>query len=69
MQRIEDECVGCTSIGLYCLGNSCPNRNVIRYYCDRCGCEEKLYYYNGLELCQECLLTEFDVVEGSDDWY
>ena len=66
MQRIEDECVGCTTIGLYCMGSGCPNRNVIRYYCDNCGCENKLYYYDDEELCEECLLEKFEVVDGSD---
>lgn len=66
MQRIEDECVGCTDIGLYCLGDTCPNRNVIRYYCDYCGEEEKLYYYDNHEICKECLLKNFEVVNGSN---
>ena len=65
MKRTENECVDC---GLPCLGNSCPNRNVIRFYCDRCGEEAKLYHYNSEELCESCLLKEFDVVEGSE-WY
>ena len=63
MQRIENDCVGCE---LYCLGNSCPNRNVPHYYCDDCGREDKLYYYDSEELCEECLLKKFEVVEGSD---
>ena len=63
MHKIEDECVNC---GLYCLGSNCPNRNVVRYYCDHCGCEDKLYYYDGEELCKECLLKNFEVVDGSD---
>lgn len=66
MQIIENECVGCTSLGLYCIGSSCPNRNVIRYYCDYCGGEEKLYHYDNLEICEECLLKQFEVVEGTD---
>lgn len=66
MKKIEDECLGCTDLGLSCMGVSCPNRNVIRYYCDRCGCEDKLYYYDDEELCEECLLKNFEVVEGSD---
>lgn len=65
MKKIENECVSC---GLPCLGNSCPNRNVIRFYCDRCGEEGKLYYYDSEEICKECLLKEFDVVEGTE-WY
>ena len=65
MQRIENECVSC---GLPCLGDSCPYRNVIRYYCDNCGDENKLYHYDNLEICGECLLKHFEVVNGSDYW-
>ena len=65
MKRILDECVGCPpEIG--CFGSSCPYKNVVRFYCDRCGEENKLYHYDGEELCEDCLLKEFDVVEGSD---
>ena len=63
MKKKENECVSC---GLPCLGNSCPNRNVIRFYCNRCEEEDTLYYYDGEELCQNCLLEEFKIVEGSD---
>lgn len=63
MIKYENECVSC---GLPCLGDICPNRNVARYYCDRCGNEEKLYHYDNKELCEECLLKNFEVVEGSD---
>lgn len=67
MKRIEDECVGCPpEIG--CFGNSCPYKNVVRFYCDRCGEEEKLYDYYGEEICLDCLLKEFEVVKGSDCW-
>ena len=63
MQRIENECVDC---GLPCLGDSCPKRNILHYYCDNCGNEEKLYHYDNDELCEECLLKNFEVVEGTD---
>ena len=65
MKKIENECVDC---GLPCLGNSCKYRNVVRFYCDRCGEEETLYRYGDEELCQYCLLKEFEIVEGSDGW-
>lgn len=65
MQRVESECVGCPP-EMGCLGNSCPNKNVVRYYCDCCGCEDKLYYYDNEELCEECLLKNFEVVDGSN---
>ena len=66
MRKIEDECV-CCEPDLHCLGNSCPNRNVVRFYCDKCGNEETLYHYEDMELCECCLLDEFDIVEGSED--
>ena len=66
MKKIESECVGCTSVGLYCLGSSCPNRSVVRFYCDCCGYETKLHHYDGKELCKDCLAEEFEVVEGSE---
>ena len=68
MRKVENECVSCIDIGLYCLGMRCPNRKVVRFYCDRCGCEEKLYRYEDEELCRDCLLEKFDIVEGSDNW-
>jgi hypothetical protein len=62
-----NECVDC---GLPCLGDSCPNRNVMHSKCDFCKVENvKLRRYNGYEICEECLLKEFDVVEGTDEWY
>lgn len=67
MRKIENECVCCPS-ELGCLGNSCSNKNVVRFYCDRCGNETTLYDFGGEELCQHCLLEEFDIIEGSDEW-
>ena len=53
MQKIENDCVGC---GLPCLGNSCPHRNAVHLYCDKCGLEvEELIDYDGQEICSKCL--------------
>lgn len=53
------ECNGCPE----CIG--CWRRHSDYYYheCDRCGCTEKLYKYDGEELCAECLLEEFEEVD------
>lgn len=60
MEKTFDECVGCTDLGLPCIGSSCPNRNVTRFYCDECGEElTEIYDYNGMELCEDCILKEF----------
>lgn len=65
-----NECVDCRGSGLPCLGNSCPNRNVMHSKCEFCKDEDvKLYHYNGYEICESCLLKEFEVVEGTDEWY
>lgn len=66
MKSIENECVGCRELGMYCLGSSCPNRKVVRFYCDKCESEATLYHYNDEELCQDCLLEQFEVVDGSE---
>ena len=64
MKRIENECVDCD---LPCLGPTCPNRNVVRYYCDKCKNEDyPLFHYDGEELCAACLLENFEIVEGTD---
>lgn len=63
MKRIENDCVSCD---LPCMGRSCPYRNAVHYYCDCCGNEDKLYHYDDEELCAECLLKNFEVVDDSD---
>lgn len=64
MKIVSNECVGCD---LPCF-DSCPYKNVDRFYCDRCNEEETLYNYFGEELCKDCILKEFDIVEGSDSY-
>ena len=56
----ENECVGCPP-ERGCLGDACPNRNVPRYYCDKCGDEcwpEELYSYDDEMWCRDCLTEE-----------
>lgn len=60
MIKRENECVDC---GLPCLGSSCPNRNVIRIYCDKCGEEGKVYHYDGEHLCITCIEDTLEEVE------
>lgn len=57
MKKTLNECVGCKDLGLYCMGSCCPNRNVTRFFCDRCDTElDDIYDYDGEELCEDCLL-------------
>lgn len=60
----SNECVDC---GLPCLYTACPYFSVIRYYCDICDTEvEDLWYFNGLECCQDCILKQLEKVELED---
>jgi hypothetical protein len=64
MKYYSNECCSC---GLPCIYNSCPNFNVEHFKCDWCGEEDvKLRHYNGYEVCELCLLKEFEVVDGSE---
>lgn len=62
MVKIENDCVSC---GLPCLGDACPLRRVEHRYCDKCGDEVGIEYYDvdGEELCEYCLKEKFRVVE------
>lgn len=63
MVIVSNECVGCET----CYnGADCVNRHVHRYYCDKCREETTLYDYDGEQLCESCLISRFDIVEGSD---
>ena len=62
MIKLEDECVGCPpDIG--CLGSSCPYKDVPRFYCDKCGFEEDLYWYDNEQLCIDCIKGKLERVE------
>lgn len=56
MTVFEDMCVGCTSLGLPCLGRACPRRRVEVHYCDQCGDELPTTQWtdNEVELCEYC---------------
>ena len=59
MKEITNECVDC---GLPCF-NSCPHKNVTRFYCDKCNNETQLYNYDGQELCIDCIEKRLEKVE------
>ena len=61
MLKIEDRCCGCAAPGYPCEGNSCPNKNVRVYYCDKCGEEitDEVYEVDGEDLCEDCLKKMF----------
>lgn len=59
---IEHECVDC---GMPCSYGWCKYYGVKRYYCDDCKEEDKLYEFEGDELCADCVLKRLPKVEGS----
>lgn len=64
MIKYKNNCVGCTSIGLPCMGDACSNKNIRIFYCDRCG--EKMgpaNKINGYHLCEECQSDMLDDVK------
>lgn len=63
MRKVENDCCGCASPAYPCLGNSCPRRSVVHFYCDRCNEETELYHYEGEELCIECIEKSLEKVE------
>lgn len=63
MKRIENDCVGCTDLGMHCMGSACPKREAVHYYCDECGSEEELYVFEDKELCLDCILERLEKVE------
>lgn len=66
MRYYDSDCVSC---GLPCIYEACPYYKVPHFVCDLCKDEDvRLYHYNGLELCGDCILREFDLVEGTEEF-
>lgn len=62
--RYENDCCGCAVPAYPCLGNSCTLRHQKHYCRDNCHDEvEKLYRFDGMELCESCVLERLEVVE------
>lgn len=62
MIKYEDECCGCATPGYPCLGKSCPNKYVRHYYCDDCGYETNLYWFDDEQLCIDCIQNRLEEV-------
>lgn len=57
----EDNCVGCD----YCVGSCINKEKTLVCTCDKCGDgfdAEELYVTEDGDMCQECILNEFDTV-------
>jgi hypothetical protein len=67
MRRYENDCCECATDNYRCLGYHCPRRRVEHFYCDACGDESKLYFYDGKELCISCVESLLEHIEGSEN--
>lgn len=66
MIEVTNDCVGCATDAYQCIGSACPLRNVTHYICDECGAdvdEGSLYYFDGEQLCIDCIVERLEVVE------
>ena len=64
MKVYENDCVSCD---LPCI--DCGRRRSPHWYCDQCEEEyqpDRLYDYDGEDLCKDCLATRFQTVEERD---
>ena len=65
MIKFENECVDCPpDIG--CIGSRCKYLNVPRFYCDECNDEAELYWFDGMQLCIDCIEKRLERVELDD---
>lgn len=62
MIKEVDNCVDCRSMGLHCIGASCPNRRRKVHCCDNCELEETLYHFEGGEYCIDCITEMLEMV-------
>jgi hypothetical protein len=64
MISVESDCYDCD---LPCIYESCPHYKVVRYICDCCYDEvDNLYYFDGQELCTDCIEQKLERVEYDD---
>jgi len=62
----SNECCSCAVPGYPCLGDQCYLRNYPHYICDCCGDEVEpgqLFWFEGQQLCIDCVINELEVVE------
>lgn len=63
MVKTENECCDC---GLPCTYESCQYWAVTRLYCDECEEENQLYWFDGQQLCLDCIEARLERVEYDD---
>lgn len=64
MIKIENDCCDC---GLPCIGSRCKNYAVLHFYCDDCEKETELYWFDGDQLCIDCIIERLQLEEVEYD--
>lgn len=64
MRQVDNECVGCTGMGLPCM--HCGKKHISHYTCDGHGCDAdtidgvtKLYEDGDKHYCLKCLIENY----------
>lgn len=58
---------GCVDCGLPCRGKYCAYYEDVTFICDECGEEvDTLYWFEGRQLCSNCVLNELQEVTKDD---
>lgn len=66
MIEYENECCSCATENYPC-NPYCKRKRVPHFYCDCCGFEEeKLYWYDGKQLCISCIEAELESVSADE---
>ena len=58
MIKYQNDCCDCAAPAYPCLGDTCTLRHAPHYYCD----ETKLFYFDGEQLCIDCIENLLDEV-------
>ena len=74
MIAYENQCVGCSDLGMTCIGKSCPNRKVPVLYCENRKCvssftgTDRLFKVGDSHLCMDCIheIADRNGVEPED---
>lgn len=71
MVRFIKDCVGCTDIGLPCMGQGCT-QGYMEMTCDCCGRDADILYLvdsivNGGEYCKDCALETLEKMEEDEE--
>lgn len=63
--EIANDCVMCPDYCRHCGRDK--DYKIVHLTCDKCGEEfHTLYEYDGQELCEDCLLEEFELITEGD---